>query len=215
MINKFNIFLCLNALLISSASLAMESQDFIQGRKLSIAAGAGDLSLVKKLLTEGTPVDARGKGNEGWTPLAWAAFKGHKETCQFLLDYKAQADAKNKHNETPLTLAAMSCDKDICHLLINSILDRSILLPGAMITFLGIKKFHKSAGLKLIEREIIKQIVREAKNAVAPKIKNLFAQIDAIRNVNGFIICKDSLRIYAQQQLKMKMNPNTNGDSHE
>jgi ankyrin repeat protein len=202
-------FLCLNALLISSASLAMDAD--LGGNGLCKAAKMGNLELVKTLIDEGTPVNA--KNSLGITPLTNAAMYGHVQICQLLLDHNAQVDEIDVHRNTSLIWAADYHGVDqilICHLLIDTTLNQSIQ-PGAMVALLGMKKFQRSPFLKSIEREIIKQIARQA-YANAPKIKVLFAQIDAIQNEN----MKNELRAYAQQQLKLKMDQKTNNeDSHE
>ena len=208
--NKFITFLCLNALLIGCASLAMDSDmDSDKGGELHDAARSGNLELVQALLTAGAPVDAK-KSWSLMTPLMWAARGGRMDLCQLLIAANAQVDAKFSGGWTVLNIAAAYNREPICHLLINRTLDQCIL-PGAMITLLGIKKFHKSPLLGQIDRHIINNIIRQA-CAHAPKIKALFTQIEAIENKD----MKNNLRECAQQQLKLKMDQKTNnGDSHE
>jgi ankyrin repeat protein len=127
-------FLCLNPLLIGSASLAMDglpakalksdgwepTQRKItpyQVNQLHNAAQTGNLELVQELLDAGTPVDA--KNTYGWTSLHKAAINGHESVCKLLLDYKAEVDAKNDEGKTPLMLAAAWDHKEICQLLLD------------------------------------------------------------------------------------------------
>ena len=208
--NRFIKFLCLNALLISSASLAMDvaDQDKGQGEELCMAAKEGNLRRVRALLKAGVSANTKSKYDK-YTPLILAASYDHKDVCQLLLNANAQVDAKFR-SWTVLNIVAEYGCEPICHLLINRTLDQCIL-PGAMITLLGIKKFHKSPLLGQIDRHIINNIIRQA-CAHAPKIKALFTQIEAIENKD----MKNNLRECAQQRLKLKMDQKTNnGDSHE
>jgi ankyrin repeat protein len=124
--------LLLGALLIGSASLAMNSdsgsscEDLLssqtseqnEGDKLCEAALAGDLQKMKMLLARGVPVDARYVDNG--TPLVIAAYKGHRDICQLLLERKAQVNAKDNLSWTALRWAVHEDYKDICQLLIDA-----------------------------------------------------------------------------------------------
>jgi hypothetical protein len=133
------------------------------------------------------------------------------------LKHNAQVDAKDSSGKTPLLYAARyngsrdtSKYREICELLIKTTIERTIL-PDTIIAFLGIQKFHRSPIIN-IDRYIMTLIVHEA-YAITPKIKDLFAQIDAIKNEG--LIQKNELREYAQQQLQLKKSNNLNGGSHE
>jgi len=56
---------------------------------------------------------------DGKTPLHWAAYSGHKEAVQLLLDYKSEINRSDKLGVTPLQGAAFSGRPDITRLLID------------------------------------------------------------------------------------------------
>ncbi len=71
---------------------------FFTGSQICIATPlidaikADDISLVQKLIQDGADIDARDKN--GRTALMLAAFKGHSETIQVLLNNKADIHAR-------------------------------------------------------------------------------------------------------------------------
>lgn len=56
----------------------------------------------------------------GWTPLHWAAAKGHKDVVELLLANKADADATESFGWTPLHWAANNGRRDVVELLLAS-----------------------------------------------------------------------------------------------
>jgi len=111
-------FLCLNALLIGSASLAMDIDPFAQGDYLHNAAKAGNLKQVQELLDAGAPIDA--KDDFGCTPLMKAAQNDHTEICQLLIDRNAQVDARDHCRRTNLATSAYFFHKKMCPLLLDN-----------------------------------------------------------------------------------------------
>jgi ankyrin repeat protein len=103
-----------------------------------------------------------------------------------------------KSGRTALMFAAENGQKNICLLLVDAMLDRS-MLPGTMVAFLGIKKFHKSKFFKLIDPHIIKQIAHQACTN-APTMKDLFEQISEISDE----AVKIDLCTHAQKRLKFR-----------
>jgi cytohesin len=73
------------------------------------AAGArrrkGNIEAVKQHLAAGTDVDARDKQDK--TPLQHAAFHGHKEVVELLIDNGADVNATDKYGDTTLHWAAV------------------------------------------------------------------------------------------------------------
>jgi ankyrin repeat protein len=119
--NGIQKFLCLIALLLGSASLAMDvNQNGVdpKGKALCKAAETGNKKLVQQLLEAGASVNAQDA--VGKTPLMLAAWLGHKDICQLLLNAKAQADAKDTDGSTALELAIRAPHKKICQLLIDA-----------------------------------------------------------------------------------------------
>ena len=77
-----------------------------QGGKHGVINGAaadGDIEAVKKFLAVGADVNT----NDGWewTPLHYAAIRGHKEIAELLIAKGAVVNAKNNVGDTPLDLA--------------------------------------------------------------------------------------------------------------
>ncbi len=67
-------------------------------------AYAGNLAEVRRLVSEGTAVDAADA--EKRTSLMWAAFNGHTPVVEFLLEKGAKLDAKDRHGRTALMYAS-------------------------------------------------------------------------------------------------------------
>jgi ankyrin repeat protein len=68
------------------------------------AVKAGDWAKVKAQLKD-NPELASSKDDDGRTPLHWAARFGIKDMGQLLLDNKADVNARDKYNNTPLHYA--------------------------------------------------------------------------------------------------------------
>jgi ankyrin repeat protein len=199
--NKLKIFLCTSALLIGSASLAMNS--VYLGVKLCDAAETRNLERVRRLLATGIFVDAR--DNCGWTPLMWAAWRGHTDMCELLIEHNARINAASR-NDTPLVVAAGNGYNEVCLLLVNVMTKQIKQHQTIAIVLLGMKKFRKAACMRQIDRQVIQLIARqvfdaEAKKLFAKEKQNLFAQIDRIRHGE----LKQQILDYAHQQLKIEL----------
>jgi len=68
------------------------------------AAYAGNVDLLRKLLTEGANVNWRNAG--GWTPLMIAAAERHLDAVIVLLDAKADPNQRNSYGRTALMFAS-------------------------------------------------------------------------------------------------------------
>ena len=66
------------------------------------AAEKGNIEAVKQHLADGADVNAK---DRGWTPLHYAAIRGHKEIAELLIAKGANVNAKNNVGDTPLDLA--------------------------------------------------------------------------------------------------------------
>jgi ankyrin repeat protein len=93
------------------------------------AAGRGDLAKVKTLLRDKPALVAGKDNNNGWTPLHWAAYGGHKDIAEWLLINNADVNAREKVKDiehsrdyfngiTPLHLAAREGHWDVAELLL-------------------------------------------------------------------------------------------------
>lgn len=51
-------------------------------------------------------LDEQHRDNSGWTPLHYAAFEGHMEVCEALLEAGAKVDEPDNDGKGPLMLAA-------------------------------------------------------------------------------------------------------------
>jgi ankyrin repeat protein len=208
MINKSNIFLCLNTLLVGSASLGMNTNaDAIT--QLHRAALAGYIQQVKALLNAGIPVDS--KRSDGWTPLIEAACKGHEDVCQLLIAHNAQVHAKTRNNMTALSIAACNghlriCQlliqanaeidikdnqnrtpliwalrwkhKDVCQLLIDAMLEPIKQKTDSIIAFLGCNRKRRGNLLCQLPYDVAKLIAHQLYELVAQEKQSLLAQIN-------------------------------------
>jgi len=89
------------------------------GSKLNDAAATGNFSKSKALL-KANPDLVFSKDKNGYTPLHWAAFMGHKDVAELLLADGADVNATNNFGETPLHEAASMGHKDVAELLLAS-----------------------------------------------------------------------------------------------
>src|SRR3989442_10148758 len=69
------------------------------------AAARGDLAKVQALL-KNNPDLVSSKGDNGNTPLHWAALNGHKDVAELLLANGANVNSRKKNGDTPLHFAA-------------------------------------------------------------------------------------------------------------
>jgi len=84
---------------------------------IHLAARQGNLDEVKALV-QGDPDLVSSKDIGGWTPLHQAAFAGHKEVAQFLLDHNADVNARDNYDVTPLSVASFTGRTDVVELLL-------------------------------------------------------------------------------------------------
>lgn len=82
---------------------------------LMYLAVAGDTDRARKLIARGAQVNRL-----GWTPLHYAASKGHIETARLLLSHKAMVNAPSPEGTTPIMMAAFSGDKAMVQLLLTA-----------------------------------------------------------------------------------------------
>ena len=68
---------------------------------LMLVALAGDMEMCQKLIAKGADVN-----KTGWTPLHYAATRGHLDVMRLLLDNYAYIDAASPNGTTPLMMAA-------------------------------------------------------------------------------------------------------------
>jgi outer membrane protein assembly factor BamB len=99
---------------LSVAALAAVSRE----EALWEAAGRGDVAAVRKLLDEGTPVDA--KTRYGATALSFACDKGQVEVVKLLLERGADPNAKDTfYGATPLAWASQHGGLEVARILVE------------------------------------------------------------------------------------------------
>ena len=85
---------------------------------LLVAARAGDIKTVAKLLASGVEVDGLVPGS--YTALAYAASFGHLDLIDFLLEHGAKVTTRGRWRKTPLLHAAGSGYVDACKALVKA-----------------------------------------------------------------------------------------------
>lgn len=86
------------------------------------AAGAGDLSLAKKLVRGG--IDINSTDTKGWTALVRAARNHRSDVVRYLVDQDANKEAKANFGNTALTLAAQRGHVEIVRHLVEQGADK-------------------------------------------------------------------------------------------
>lgn len=81
---------------------------------LMIAALEGQLDICTQLIAKGADVN-----KTGWTPLHYAATRGHLDVIRLLLDQYAYIDAASPNGSTPLMMAAQYGSDDAVRLLLD------------------------------------------------------------------------------------------------
>jgi uncharacterized protein len=101
-------------LLLSQNKTKIEARSPQDESALMMAALNGHEELVKALIAKGADVN-----KTGWTPLHYAATKGHLGIIKLLLEKSAYIDAESPNKSTPLMMAAMYGTFDAMKLLID------------------------------------------------------------------------------------------------
>ena len=81
------------------------------------AVAAGDIELVKRIVSGGADVNVKTKN--GYTPLHCAVHEGNIEIIKFLISHGADVNVKDEDGDTPLDLAAHENNNEIAKLLIS------------------------------------------------------------------------------------------------
>lgn len=95
------------------------AQSWAQQQLLAHAAAHGDLHTVADLAGAGADLDA-GCGPDGLAPLHLAALNRKPEVVRLLLQYGADPNVRNEHNQTPLHLAASLGEDESARALIKA-----------------------------------------------------------------------------------------------
>nr|WP_315262380.1 ankyrin repeat domain-containing protein [uncultured Limnohabitans sp.] len=79
----------------------INAKNAVNETPLMLAAINNQLDLAKVLIARGADVN-----RPGWTPLHYAATKGHREMMRLLLEHEAYIDSESANGTTPLMMAA-------------------------------------------------------------------------------------------------------------
>jgi ankyrin repeat protein len=104
-------------LLSQKVDISAPSKNPMKVTPLHSAAAAHSGSVVRLLLENGAPANARQEG--GWTPLHEAAQIGDMEMVKALLDHGADPQAKSDNEKTPVEMAQAKGHEEIVKLLSN------------------------------------------------------------------------------------------------
>ena len=88
------------------------------GEILGRAISGGDLDETKRLITNGTSVNARRA--DGSTSLSTASLHGHVALAEYLIEQGADVSGTNNDGNTPLHVAAFMCRTEIVELLLEN-----------------------------------------------------------------------------------------------
>ena len=92
---------------------------------LMMAAINNQLELAQKLIERGADVNRK-----GWTPLHYAATRGHREMMRLLLDNDAYIDSESDNGTTPLMVAAYAGTPLAVKLLLEAGADPTLVNQG-------------------------------------------------------------------------------------
>lgn len=92
---------------------------FRSAARLIAAAKSGNLAAVAQQVDKGMPVDATDGEVDAYTALGWAAYHGHRDVAERLLERGARIDAQNRRGYSPLMAAAQGGHGEVVRLLLE------------------------------------------------------------------------------------------------
>jgi uncharacterized protein len=135
------------ALLLSQNKTQVEVRSAQDESALMMAALGGYESLAKNLIERGADVN-----KTGWTPLHYAATKGHLAIMKLLLEHHAYIDAESPNKTTPLMMAAMYGTLDAVKLLIEAGADLGLKNEQDLTAFDFAKRANREDSAALLHK---------------------------------------------------------------
>lgn len=181
---------------------AMQTGSGVRRTSIHEAAGTGDLSRVKTLLSQKPGLVSERSSLFGDTPLHDAAGAGNLEICKFLLEAKADVNAPDNTKATPLHAAAKGGHWQIVKLLLENKADPSVVDAG------GRTVLHMSAWGG--NTNVIQALLKHGVDFNA-KEKNGSTALD----IANFLGRRDAAALLRTQSVQVKPgSSNTNGVTH-
>jgi uncharacterized protein len=108
--------------LVNARGIHLDDRNAHDETPLMLAVILGEVEVARELIEKGADVN-----KTGWTPLHYAASKGHLELIHLLLDQDAYIDAESPNGTTPLMMAAGYSDNPMaCKVLLEEGADPSV-----------------------------------------------------------------------------------------
>lgn len=147
-------------LLAKHPSTKVEFSNPLGESSLMLAAINNYMELAKVLIARGADVN-----REGWTPLHYAATKGHREMMRLLLENDAYIDSESANGTTPLMMAAFSTSPLAVKLLLEEGADPTLVNHGnASALDIAVNKDHQQSAFYIrafIESWYIQNPIKE------------------------------------------------------
>lgn len=147
-------------LLAKHPSTKVEFSNSLGETPLMLAAITNQLDLANVLIARGADVN-----REGWTPLHYAATKGHREMMRLLLENDAYIDSESANGTTPLMMAAFSTSPLAVKLLLEEGADPTLVNHGnASALDIALSKDHQQSAFYIrafIESWYIQNPIKE------------------------------------------------------
>lgn len=103
---------------LAAGAEAAGAEEAMGERTLHELAGEGDVEGLRRMLQQGTPVDAR--DDAGCTALHFAADRGAVEAARVLVEAGADLGARDDEGQTPLHYAAITEQREVYNLLVSA-----------------------------------------------------------------------------------------------
>jgi ankyrin repeat protein len=99
---------------VNALKIDLNALNVLGESPLMLACLNGELELATQMVKKGADVN-----KTGWTPLHYAASKGHLSVIKLLLENYAYIDAESPNGTTPLMMASMYGTTDAVNLLLG------------------------------------------------------------------------------------------------